>query len=148
MVLDEVFSSSNRGTGQANTRAGVESVSSSFVNSNTRMSAKFEASHRSAEMRCGILTNELDEARAELEIVRKRKNNLKLGISILSNKGLNYYLFIVCANTASEHLTSVRSEVLEKIRLLQEEVGLINSHLSDQKTKYEEVRAQRLKFFR
>ncbi len=45
--------------------------------------------------------------------------------------------FYVCV--ASEHLTGVRSEVLEKIRLLQEELGLIDTHLSDQKTKYEEV---------
>ncbi len=74
-----MFSSSSSVVGQVNARpAGVEASSSS---SNARMSAKFEASHRSAEMRCGILKNELEEAKAEAETVRKRKHNLKLGAS-------------------------------------------------------------------
>ena len=40
---------------------------------------------------------------------------------------------------ASKHLTEVRSEVVDKIKLLNEELLLIDSHLVEQKEKKSEV---------
>lgn len=43
-------------------------------------------------------------------------------------------------SSASAHLTAVRSEVVDKIKLLNEELVLIDSHLEEQKEKKSEVR--------
>lgn len=52
---------------------------------------------------------------------------------------LKVLMFCDLFPSASSHLAEVRKGVTEKIRLLNEELALIDTHLEDQKRKQEEV---------
>ena len=70
VALDEVFpSSGDRSRGHVAPRQGAPS----------RVSSKYQAAYQSAEMRRGILVNELEDAVAEMDSMMKKKQNLISG---------------------------------------------------------------------
>lgn len=71
MALDEVFPSSSN-------RSNSERVSSREA-APSKVSVKYRAAYQSAEMRRGILSNELQDTVAELDAVGKKKQNLLSG---------------------------------------------------------------------
>jgi chromosome segregation ATPase len=76
--------------------------------------SKYAGQLRSCEMRATILTNELDDARRDLHAVEKKKKVLA---------------------DASTHLSREKLAVREKMRQLEEELALIDKHLTDQEHK-------------
>jgi peptidoglycan hydrolase CwlO-like protein len=62
---------------------------------------------------------------------------------VLSFSSLVFHSFCddagACHDAAESHLQSERRGVQDKIRLLQEEVSLIDQHLEQQRLKFEEV---------
>jgi len=79
-----------------------------------RLLSKYAGQLRSCEMRATILTNELDDARRDLHAVEKKKKVLA---------------------DASAHLSREKLAVREKMRQLEEELALIDKHLTDQEHK-------------
>lgn len=79
-----------------------------------RLLAKYSGQLRSCEMRCTILTNELDDARRDQQSVQKKMKVLL---------------------DASSHLKREKTSVDERIRQLEEERELIDKHLAEQESK-------------
>ena len=71
-MLDEVFPSTSC------SRHAVKRGHHSNV-SQDKLSSKYLASYQAAEMRRGILSNELEDAIAEMEVVQKKSHNLSAG---------------------------------------------------------------------
>ena len=74
VALGDVFPSAG---GHSSGRARGESARASA--GAPRTAAKYQAAYQAAEMRRGILSNELEDAMVEAEAVNKRKLNLNAG---------------------------------------------------------------------
>lgn len=93
MQLDDVFPSSSDKSGrqQGSIASSFQADSENGKTTTTKIASKYLGAYKSAEMRSGILMNELDDAKTEMENIRKRKNNLKSGTIIFIMRNFHFF---------------------------------------------------------
>lgn len=112
------YSNNNNNINRRNGTTHSGRGSSAEVSSESESQRRFRSQLQSCEMRFTILKNEENESSNELLVTQKKRNQL---------------------NNASTHLSEEKRKLEDKIKLIREEIDLIDKHLFEQQSRNQEL---------